>query len=1084
METEVYVFPVSFAQQQLWFLDQWAAGSPFYNLPVVLRLTGPLDIAVLEQSIGEIVRRHEALRTTFRNIDGQPVQVITPTSSPQQGTHGNEQSWTIPVIDLGQFPQEAQEVHLRQLAVREIQRAFDLACGPLLRTHLIRLHTQEHLFLLTIHHIISDAWSINVIFKELEALYVAFSSGQPSPLPELPIQYADFTLWQRDYLQGETLNTLLAYWKQHFSKPASALEFSPHRSEVREQTFQGATHFFQLPRSLVDALRALSRRTGTTLFMTLLGAFQVLLMRYSGQEDIVVGTPVANRPQRELEQLVGLFVNTLALRLNLSENPTFLDLLTRVRKMTLDAFDHQDLPFGQLVAALNPERRLSYSPLFQTFFTLHNAPQKLLALPHLNVTTLPIDVQFARFDLSLNLFENARGLVGTLEYNTSLFEVATIEALMSHLEVLLQGIVKHPEHRLDQLPLFSEAESYRLLIEWNNTTTDYPQEITLHGLFEHQVACTPDAVALVYNDEQLTYHELDKRANHLAQHLRALGVNLETHVGLYLERSLDMVVGLLGVLKSGAAYVPLDPAYPPARLTFMLADADISILLTQTPLCNSLPERTAHVICLDSGCQPDAEQSEQLPALPIIPFNPQQLAYVIYTSGSTGEPKGVQVRHQAVVNFLFAMQHLLDLQANDILLAITTLSFDIAVLELFLPLCNGARTVILSRESAADGNELAHALQRSGATFLQATPLSWRLLLEAGWTGSPDLKMLCGGEALTHELADRLLPRGAELWNLYGPTETTIWSTTQRVRQEAVTHSGVPVSIGRPIANTQIYLLDKRLRPVPAGVPGKLYIGGAGLACGYLKRPDLTAERFLPHPWSSLPGERLYNTGDLARYRYDDTLEFLGRSDQQIKLRGFRIELGEIEAHLRQHPAIQEVLVTLYENAPGDQRLVAYVVAVAGQEVTQSMVRDYLRTKVPDYMLPSAAVSLERMPTTPNGKLDRRALPAPELERPDLKVVYVAPRSPLEEQLVTILAELLGVERVGVYDDFFELGGHSLLAMQFLARIARVFSVQLSLHKLFEAPTIAGLAEAIEMLLIEKVMTLSADEIKESLQTL
>lgn len=1084
METEVYIFPVSFAQQQLWFLDQWATGSPFYNLPVVLRLTGPLDIAVLEQSIGETVRRHEALRTTFRNIDGQPVQVITPASSPQQGTHGHEQSWTIPVIDLEQFPQEAQEAYLRQLAVQEIQRAFDLARGPLLRTHLIRLHTQEHLFLLTIHHIIADAWSINVIFKELEALYVAFSAGLPSPLPELPIQYADFTLWQRDYLQGETLNTLLAYWKQHFSKPASALEFSPHRSEVREQTFQGATHFLQLPRSLVDALRALSRRTGTTLFMTLLGAFQVLLMRYSGQEDIVVGTPVANRPQRELEQLVGLFVNTLALRLDLSGNPTFLDLLTRIRKMTLDAFDHQDLPFGQLVAVLNPERRLSYSPLFQTFFTLHNAPQKLLALPHLNVATLPIDIQLTRFDLSLNLLENARGLVGTLEYNTSLFETATIEALMSHFEVLLQGIVKHPEHRLDQLPLFSEAESHRLLIEWNNTAADYPQDIALHTLFERQAIRAPDAVALIYYDEQLTYYELDEHANRLAQHLRGLGVNLEARVGLYLERSLDMVVGLLGVLKSGAAYVPLDPAYPPARLTFMLADADISILLTQTPLCNSLPERTAHVICLDSCRQPDTEQNEQLPALPIIPFNPQQLAYVIYTSGSTGEPKGVQVRHQAVINFLVAIQHLLNLQANDILLAITTLSFDIAALELFLPLCNGARTVILSRESAADGNELAHALQCSGATFLQATPLSWRLLLEAGWTGSPDLKMLCGGEALTHELADRLLPRGAGLWNLYGPTETTIWSTAQRVQQEAVTHAGMPVSIGRPIANTQIYLLDKRLRPVPIGVPGELYIGDAGLARGYLKRPDLTAERFLPHPWSSLPGKRLYNTGDLARYRHDGTLEFLGRSDQQIKLRGFRIELGEIEAHLRQHPALQEVLVTLYENAPGDQRLVAYVVAVAGQEVTQSMVRDYLRTKVPDYMLPSAVVSLERMPTTPNGKLNRRALPAPEMDRPDLKVVYVAPRSPLEEQLAAILAELLGVERVGVYDDFFELGGHSLLAMQFLARIARAFSVQLSLHRLFEVPTIVGLAEAIEMLLIEKVMTLSTDEIKESLQTL
>lgn len=1079
METDVYVFPVSFAQQQLWFIDQWATGSPFYNIPVPLRLEGPLNIAVLEQSIAEIVRRHEILRTTLRNIDGQPVQVITPVPLVRQGAKGADRLWMVPVVDLEPLSKDAQEALAHLLVDQEIQQVFDLSQGPLLRTSLLRLHAQEHLLLLTIHHIVSDAWSIGVLFEELAALYSAFSSGRPSPLAELPIQYADFTLWQRDYLQGETLKTLMAYWKQQFSKPAGVLELSSNRSEVRAQTFQGAAHLLQLPRSLTDKLRALSKRTGTTLFMLLLAAFQVLLLRYSGQEDIVVGTPAANRPRRELEQLIGPFVNTLALRLDLSGNPTFLDLLARVRKMTLDAFDNQDLPFGTLVAALNPERSQSHSPLFQAFFTLHNGPQKLLALPQLRISTLPMELQFARFDISLNLLENAQGLVGTLEYNTSLFEPATIEALSGHFQALLWGIVKHPEHRLDLLPLLSEAESHRLLIEWNTTDADYPQQSCLHNLFERQAACTPDAVALVYNEEQLTYHELDRRASQLAQHLRSLGVHPETRVGLYLERSLDMVVGLLGILKSGGAYVPLDPAYPTARLLFMLTDASIPLLLTQAALRDDLLETTAHVLCLDSDWPHITQHSTQLPA---IPFSPQQLAYVIYTSGSTGKPKGVQIQHQAVVNFLVSLQQLLGLHSNDILLAITTLSFDIATLEIFLPLSYGARTVILSRASAADGHLLAWSLQNSGATFLQATPMNWRLLLEAGWTGEPHLTMLCGGEALSHELAGRLFTRDAELWNLYGPTETTVWSTCQLVWQQAGARPRTSVPIGRPIANTHVYLLDKHLRPVPAGVPGELYIGGAGVARGYLNQPDLTAERFLPHPWSSRPGERFYKTGDLARYLDDGTLEFLGRADQQIKLRGYRIEPAEIETLLQQHPAIHEVLVTLHENAPGDQRLVAYVVADTEQEVTQSLVRTYLRSRIPEYMLPSVVIALERMPRTPNGKLDWRALPAPQIVRPNVQEAYVAPRSPLEEHLAAMLAELLGVAQVGIHDDFFELGGHSLLAMQFIARISRTFPVQISLHRLFDAPTIAGLSEVIELLLIEKVTTLSADEIKETLQ--
>lgn len=1030
--------PLSFAQKRLWFLEQLSPGTPAYIIPMALRLEGPLNITALETSLQEVVRRHESLRTTFPTREGQPIQHIAASSN-----------IPLPVSDLSVLEGDEQAALVQQWIHQESRQPFDLAQGPLVRARLLRLSEQEHILLLSLHHIVADGWSLSVLFSELAALYRGFATGAQAVLPALPVQYADYTLWQQ---QDEKLEQQLAYWREQLAHAPALLELPTDHPRPAVQRYQGADYHFTLPAGLVAQLQALSRQEQVTLFMTLLAAFQALLARYSGQQDIVVGTPIAGRTQPELEPLIGFLVNTLALRADLSGNPSFRELLKRVREVALSAYAHQDVPFEQVVEALQLERHLSYAPLFQVFFAWQNTPEARLDLPGVRVTPLKVENQTAKFDLSLDLAETTEGIAGTFEYDTALFERATIERLAGHFQTLLEGIVAAPEQALSDLPLLPAEERHQLLAAWNATQQEYPDQC-LHTLFEAQADRTPEAIAVVYEGEYLTYRELNARANQLAHYLRSRGVKPEARVGICLERSLTLVIGLLGILKAGGAYVPLDPTYPKGRISFMLEDAQAEIVLTDTQVCSQLAAYGGNMVCLDSAWRTIARQSRENLWLEMRTDHP---AYVIYTSGSTGKPKGVQVLHAAVVNFLESMRREPGITDQDTLLAVTTFSFDIAGLEVYLPLIVGACSVLVSRETASDGARLIAQLEATGATIMQATPATWRLLLNAGWSGKQQLKLLCGGEALSRELAHQLLPKSASLWNMYGPTETTIWSAIARVdeHQERIV-------IGRPIANTQVYLLDERQQPVPIGVPGELFIGGVGLARGYLNRPDLTAERFIPHPFSSAPGERLYRTGDAARYLPNGDIELLGRLDQQIKLRGFRIELGEIETALNQHPAVNQAVVIVHQDAPGNERLVAYMVADRAAIPPTAELRGFLKQYLPDYMVPSAFVQLEAFPLTPNGKIDRRALQARASARPEREGAGIPPRTALEQTLAGIWSEVLGVHQIGVYDTFFDLGGHSLLAAQVIARLREVFRIEVPLSAIFKAPSLAELAAAL-----------------------
>jgi amino acid adenylation domain-containing protein len=906
--------PLSFGQKQLWFLNQLEPDKPAYNEPVLIRFSSRLNPDALEKALNELVKRHEILRTCFSTVDGQPVQIIR-----------EAQPITLPVVNLASITSESdRDAEALRLATEEAKRPFNLSSGPLLRGILIQLSSTDSRLYLTLHHIIFDGVSLNnVLLPELAELYKV-EAGLASPLPNLPIQYADFAHWQQQWLQESVLDSQLAYWKQQLAD-VPMLQLPADRPRPAVATFRGAKQYLTLPKSLTEALKRLSRENGVTLFATLLAAFKTLLYRYTGTDDIVIGTVTAGRNRPELENLIGFFVNTLVLRTDFAGTPNFQQLLKRVQEVVLAAYTHQDVPFQRLVEKVQPERNLSQNPLFQVMFVLQPpVPANELGWD-LRQLDAGVDTGTAKLDLNVDLEETAQGMIGRVEYSTDLFDAATITRMLGHFQTLLEGIAANPALPLSQLPLLTADEQQQIQL-WNDTAADYPLNACIHHLFESQVEKTPDAIAVVFENQQLTYRELNTRANQLAHHLMDLGVGPEDLVGLCVERSLEMLIGLLGILKVGGAYVPLDPAYPSERLAFMLEDARVPVLLTQSHLAQSLPKHQAGgagilpiTVCLDSPWQTNNLASNENPISGIAANN---RAYVIYTSGSTGKPKGVQICHQAVVNFLSSMRETPGLTAEDTLLSVTTLSFDIAALELFLPLSVGARVVLASRQVASDGRQLLDTLDQSGATVMQATPATWRLLLEAGWSGSGQLKILCGGEALPRELANQLTARCKELWNLYGPTETTIWSAACEVKPGNAT-----VSIGHPIANTQIYLLDRHLVPVPIGVPGELHIGGAGLSLGYLNRPNLTAERFIANPFSHQATSRLYKTGDLARYLPDGNIEYLGRIDHQVKIRGFRIETGEIEAVLRQHPEVRETVVLVREDAPGDKRLVAYILS-------------------------------------------------------------------------------------------------------------------------------------------------------------
>ena len=1044
--TEIAVFPVSFAEQRLWMLDRLQPNSAAYNVSFALRLIGELRVDALERSLEEILRRHEILRASFRLRGDEPEQCIAPATAV-----------SIPITDVSR--ESSPETAARDLVRQESQRPFDLANGPLWRASLAKLANDDYVLLITVHHIVFDGWSGGVLLRELAAHYTAFATGTESQLPELEIQYPDFAVWQREYLSGARLDRQVNYWKQQLAGAPGHIDLPTDRLRPQTHSFKGAHLRLNLPEELTSKLRHLAQKNESTLFMTLLGAFNVLLARYSGQDDVVVGSPIAGRTHAETEKLIGFFVNTIPLRTNVAANPTFKQLLASIRESTLDAYAHQDLPFEKLVEELKPERDLSRNPIFQVMFTLQNVPREAIELTGLQISPFRAGhAANSKFDLSLIAVEDAGTIAATFEYSTDLFEAGRIERMQRHWLTLLEAIVANPDCPVADLSLLEESERRQQIVSFNVTEKSFPRELCVHQLFEQQVQRTPDAIAATDGKVSLSYAELDRRANQLARFLQKRGVKPQTLVGVCLERSVDMLVAVLGVLKAGAAYVPIDPAYPKDRIAFVVQDSQAQVLITQSSLLGILPETSAHKIHMDADWASIAKERDKTPETQTNANGP---AYVIYTSGSTGKPKGVEILHQNVVNFLASMQREPGFKAEDVLLAVTTLSFDIAGLELHLPLTVGGRIVIASREEAADGAALTQLLNEHEVTVMQATPATWRLLIDSGWHGDSKLKVLCGGEALPRELAERLLPLCGELWNMYGPTETTIWSSVYRVQD--LNWTSAP--IGRPIANTQMYVLDKALRLAPLGVPGELHIGGEGLARGYWNRPELTSEKFIADPFSKFSGARLYKTGDLVRYLPDGNLQYLSRIDNQVKLRGFRIELGEIESVLAEHEAVEQAVVIVRENSPGNQQLVAYLVTRRAASDLASQLRAFLLQRLPAFMVPSAFVALDAFPLTPNGKVDRRALPLPEAKALAGSSGFVAPHTPTEQALVAIWGEVLHLTTVGIDQDFFALGGHSLLATQVITRIQARLNRDLPLRTLFEHPTVERLAKAVDEVL-------------------
>nr|MDZ8284339.1 amino acid adenylation domain-containing protein [Nostoc sp. ChiSLP01] len=1039
--------PLSFAQERLWFLNQLEGASATYNRPAALRLSGTLNLNALHQALAEIIRRHEALRTSFANINGTPMQVIQP-----------EARMDMEVVNLQHLEQSERELVLEQQLQQAAIDPFDLESAPLIRCSLWQLSNSDYVFGINMHHIVSDGWSIGVLIQELSALYKAFCAGESSPLPNLEIQYADFALWQRQWLSGSVLEEQMQYWVSQLQGVPELLQLPTDRPRPSVQSYRGAIACSSLSTELTEKLKSLSRRAGSTLFMTLLSAFATLLYRYSGQPDVIIGSPIANRHRSKIEPLIGFFVNTLVLRTRLEDNPSFEQLLAQVRETTLQAYEHQDVPFEQVVEALQPQRSMSHSPLFQVMFVLQNAPMGDLELPGLSLSVLEQQGTIAKFDLTLSMSETSAGLECEWEYNTDLFDPSTIERMTSHFENLLSAITSNPQQRVSELPLLSTAERQQLLFEWNDTQTEYSLDKCIHSLFEEQVDSTPDAVAVVFQ-EQLTYHQLNARANQLAHYLQTLGVGPEVLVGICVERSLEMVVGLLGILKAGGAYVPIDPTYPQERLSYMLHDAGVKVLLTQKNLLSSVPSHTAQMICLDTDWEAIEQHSQENLVSSVGADN---LAYVIYTSGSTGQPKGVMNTHHGIRNRLLWMQEAYQLTSSDRVLQKTPFSFDVSVWEFFWPLLTGARIVVARPEGHKDSNYLINLIAQEQVTTIHFVPSMLQAFLQEDSLEdcSSLRRVFCSGEALSFELKERFFQYfECEFHNLYGPTEAAIDVTFWRC-QPQLNYQLVP--IGRPIANTQIYILDQQMQPVPIGVTGELYIGGDGLARGYLNRPELTQERFVLNPFSPDKSARLYKTGDLARYLCDGNIEYIGRIDHQVKIRGFRIELGEIEAVLNSHPQIQQAVVIATEDNSGNKRLIAYVVSEE-ETLSNHQLREFLQQQLPAYMVPSAFVSLDTLPLSPNGKLDRLAFRAPDgnIER---EREYVAPRTPSEQIIADIFALVLGIETVGIHDNFFELGGHSLLATQLISRLRHSFEVEIPLQAVFGAPSIAQLDQAIAQL--------------------
>ena len=1034
--------PLSFAQQRLWFLDQLVSGSPVYNIPVALRLRGELDVAALEKALGEIVRRHEVLRTTYSASAGRAVQVVQPAEECRISVFDLRMPWG-PVV----------EAEVIKWATDEAHEPFDLSRGPLLRTTLLQLADYEHILLLTVHHIAADGWSVNVMFRELQALYAAYSRGQKSPLPDLQIQYADFAVWQREHLQGKKLDDLVSYWKNKLKDTPGLLNLPFDHPRPAVQSFKGdCVHCALSPRA-VAGIKQLCAEESVSLFMLVLAAYKLLLYRYSGQDDICVGTSIASRNRSELEPLIGFFVNTLAMRTMLDGNPTFVELLQRVRTTALEAFAHQDLPFEKLVDAVESERNLSHSPLFQAAFTWQNASAGSFDLPGLDVSLVQGECRTAKFDVTFAVIDDGSGITGMFEYNTDLFERATIERLASHFELLMERLAENPRQNIDCVDFLPVAERDTVIVEWNRTQRPYPPEC-IHELFARQVEHTPDTVALKFENESLTYSELNARANKVAHYLRSFGVGPEVRVGICLERSIELIVAILGVLKAGGAYVPMDPAYPSERLAYMMEDSGIALLLTNPRAVANAPSGKVAVLSIrDARMAIDA-----MPAsTPVTGVTQRNLAYVIYTSGSTGRPKGTLIPHVGVPNLIQELADMYEMRPGDRLLQFASISFDASVIEIHIALTTGSCLVLARKETLTSPADFLDLLRREEIAAVLLPP---SLLSALPAEDLPALRtILSAGESCSPEIVARW-GSGRQLLNGYGPTEITVASSIQKVDPTA---GDTVIPIGRPVANTQTYVLDRFLQPVPIGVPGEICIGGLGVCRGYHGRTDLTAEKFVPNPFSTEPGTRLYRSGDLGRWRCDGTLEFMGRLDHQVKIRGFRIEPQEIEAVLEKHPLIQRAAVLTRQDGTGGTRLIAYAApgtdsVSLGQIAPSSQeLRAYLQERLPDYMVPSAIVVVPEFPLTPNGKIDRKALPSVESAHPERTVEFIPPSNEMEQKLADAWAAVLGVDRVGRNDNFFELGGDSILTIQIIAR-ANQAGILLTARQMFQYQTVAQLA--------------------------
>jgi amino acid adenylation domain-containing protein len=1040
--------PLSFTQQQFWLLDQTGHRAA-YNVCTAVKIGGALDTQRLRKALEQIVARHDVLRTNISLEQGTPVQEIS-LAMPID----------LRISVLTELSALEREAEMNRLLAAETAEVFDLSQGPLFRTHLLSFSHDDHVLLCTFHHIIYDGWSAGLLLRELAAFYEG-SNTALSTLPGLPIQYADFARWQRQWLQGTTLERQLDYWRRQLAN-ASALNLPTDYARPATSSFKGARQSVTLPQSLSRSLQAMSRNEDATLFMTLMAAFQTLLFRYSGQEDITVGAPVAGRTMIETENLIGSFVNTLALRGDLAGNPSFREFLSRVRETVLGAFSHQELPFEKLVEELNPERGVNRTPLFQVMFAFQNTPTTDTSVSELELTPLKLKSSAAKFDLTLEVEEQTEGLVVTIEYSTDLFAPETISRILAHFQTLVAGAVKDPLQRIADLPLLSQTEREQQLVEWNDTHADFPIDARVHRLFEAQVVKAPDAIAAEFQGEQLTYRELNRRANQLAHYLRKLGVGPEVLVGICIERRLEMLVSLLGVLKAGGGYVPLDPKYPRERTAFMIEDAGLSLVLTQQSLSADIPAVKAQLLCIDQAGTTLAQESFENPVTEVAANN---LAYLIYTSGSTGNPKGVMIEHRALAHFTAVAAAEYSIKPWDRVLQFASLSFDLSVEEIFPALTQGATIVMRTDAMISSARDFLQCCEQWKVSVLDLPTAYWHELVDA--VDLLNLRVpkcvrlvIIGGEKALPErviLWKQKMGDRVRLMNTYGPTETTVATTMYDVRSEGEIRRSQNVSIGRPIPNTTAYILDEFLNPVPIGVAGELHIGGAGMARGYINRPDLTAQKFITNPFSDRPNSKLYKTGDLVRYRADGNIEFLGRVDHQIKIRGFRVELEEIEQTLRQHAGVNDCVVVLCED-DNDKRLVAYVVGREQTRPAASELRNFLKAKLPSYMVPAAFEAIGALPVMTNGKIDRRALPSPQ-SRTEIEEGFAAPRTPIEELLAATWREVLKLEQIGIHDNFFDLGGHSLLAAKVVSNVRTALEVEFGMVDVFQAPTIASLAE-------------------------